>query len=86
MMTFLAYFCCLLAPTVGVIILLMSFLAERERLDIYACDKSEIDKKIQKWHDMKRRLKDWKEDEWRKMEECRIAKEQAVSKIVGNSR
>ncbi len=66
----------------GVIILLVSFIAERERINIYAGDKSEIDEKIKKWHEMKRQLKDWKEDEWRKMEERRIAKNQAVSKSL----
>ena len=82
MATVIAYLCCLLAPAIGVIILLMSYMAEHERIDIYACDKSEIDKKIQKWHEMKRQLNDWKEGEWRKMEERRIARDEAVSKSL----
>ncbi len=81
-MTVVAYLCLLLVPAIAVLILILSMIAERERLGIYTDDKSELDEKIDKWRVMKRKLGEWKEEEWRKMEERRIAKGQAVAKSL----
>ncbi len=82
MMTVVAYLCLLLVPVVAVLILILSLVAERERLNIYTADKSELDDKIATWRAMKKKLGEWKEEEWLKMEERRIAKGQAVAKSL----
>ncbi len=82
MLEVLAYFCFIATPVVAAFLLLVSLMAERERLEIYAEDKSELDEKLLKWREMKRKLSEWKEEEWRKMEERRIAKDQAIASSI----
>jgi len=74
--------CAILVPVIAAFLLLISIMAERLRLDIYLEDMSTLDEKIAKWRKMKKKLAEWKDEEWRKMEERRIAKEQAIAKSI----
>jgi len=82
MLEVVAYFCFIITPVIAAFLLIASLVAERERLEIYAEDKSELDDKLAKWREMKRKLSEWKEEEWRKMEERRIAKDQAIASSI----